>query len=236
MSLFSEVFSFVWLLRTSGDTILAHVWKAAATWVEAYANDPEISYQRDVSMDHQRLLFSLILGEYQGQKQTSAVKTFDRIVVAALITLLMKRRVALTIESGAAFVFAFASFVRSKSRLFELRIVSRKPAHSQADPENPIGKVVTAIISGLAGILSRRVGTVEQRKVESEKPFIDYTLLKPQKRNQEVEEKTRKALDRVLGDRIKDMLTVMILATEPSSRKRGYGGALLDAVTSLVGV
>ena len=49
-----------------------------------------------------------------------------------------------------------------------------------------------------------------------------------------MEEKARKALDTVLGDRIKDMLTVMILATEPSSQKRGYEGALLDAVTSLV--
>ena len=51
-----------------------------------------------------------------------------------------------------------------------------------------------------------------------------------------MKEKTRKALDRVLGDRIGDMLHVMILATERSSQKRGYGGALLDAVTSLVGV
>ena len=51
-----------------------------------------------------------------------------------------------------------------------------------------------------------------------------------------MEEKTRKALDRVLGDRAKDMLTVMILATEPASQNRGYGGALLDAVTSLVDV
>jgi hypothetical protein len=92
------VFPFVWRLRTPGDTILAHVWKAAATWVEAYANDPEISYQRDVSMDHQLLLFSfkLSLGGYQGQKQTSAVKAFDKIVVAGLITPLMKRRVALS--------------------------------------------------------------------------------------------------------------------------------------------
>jgi len=49
-----------------------------------------------------------------------------------------------------------------------------------------------------------------------------------------VEEKTRKALDSVLGNRVKDMMTVMILATERSSQKRGYGGALLDAVTSLV--
>lgn len=129
-------------------------------------------------MDHQRLLFSLILGGYQGQKQTSALKAFDRIVVAALITLLMKKTVALTIESGAAFVVAFASFVRSKSRWFELRNVSRKPAHSQTDPKNPIGKVVGAIISGLAAILNRRVGTAEQRKVEFGKPFIDYTLLK----------------------------------------------------------
>ena len=51
-----------------------------------------------------------------------------------------------------------------------------------------------------------------------------------------MEEKTRKALDRVLGDRVKDMMTVVILANEPSSRKRGYGGALLDAVTSLVNI
>ena len=75
-------------------------------------------------------------------------------------------------------MFAFAFFVRSRSRWFELRIVSRKPAHSQTDPENPIGKVVSAIISGLAALLSRRVGTAEQRKVEFGKPFIDYTLLK----------------------------------------------------------
>ncbi|KIM46362.1 hypothetical protein M413DRAFT_441454 [Hebeloma cylindrosporum] len=160
----------------------AHVWKAAATWVEAYAKDPELSYQRD------------------GQKQSSAVKAFDRIIVAGLITLLMKKRVALTIESGAAFVLA-------------------KPGHSETGAKNPIGKVVSAIISGLAAVLSRRIGTAEQRK-----------------RNQEVEQKTQKALDMVLGDRVKDMLTIMILATEPSSQKRGYGGALLDAVTSLADI
>jgi len=43
-----------------------------------------------------------------------------------------------------------------------------------------------------------------------------------------------KLVSEVLGDRIKDMIYVNLLATQPQSQGHGYGGALLDTVTRLV--
>ncbi|GLB42479.1 putative acetyltransferase (GNAT) domain containing protein [Lyophyllum shimeji] len=53
------------------------------------------------------------------------------------------------------------------------------------------------------------------------------------KRQQEIVEKTRNALERALGDRIDKMWLVESLWTDPASQGRGYGGALLDSVTIL---
>ena len=43
-----------------------------------------------------------------------------------------------------------------------------------------------------------------------------------------------KLISEVLGDRIKDMIFVDLLATQPESQGHGYGGALLDTITRLV--
>ncbi|KIM46361.1 hypothetical protein M413DRAFT_441453 [Hebeloma cylindrosporum] len=42
-----------------------------------------------------------------------------------------------------------------------------------------------------------------------------------------------KLISEILGDRIKDMIYVNLLATQPQSQGHGYGGALLDIVTRL---
>jgi len=43
-----------------------------------------------------------------------------------------------------------------------------------------------------------------------------------------------KLISEVLGDRIKHMIYVNLLATQPQSQGHGYGGTLLDTVTRLV--
>lgn len=53
-------------------------------------------------------------------------------------------------------------------------------------------------------------------------------------RNRELDAKIHEALNRLFGDRLEEMLTVNILATHPAVRRQGHGGALLDAVNSLV--
>lgn len=48
----------------------------------------------------------------------------------------------------------------------------------------------------------------------------------------------KKALEETpeLGENIKEMLLVELLATSPESQGRGYGSALLRAITLMVGV
>lgn len=53
-------------------------------------------------------------------------------------------------------------------------------------------------------------------------------------RNEEYEKKLRDAIHQVIGERVKDMIKVLALATEFESRRWRYDGTLLDSVTSLV--
>ncbi|CAA7260022.1 unnamed protein product [Cyclocybe aegerita] len=149
----------------------AHVWKAAKTWTRAYENDPEMQYLR---MSH---------------KQSGLEKAMDRVVMAALMSLLRKRRIALTVDDGTAFVFA----ANWSPRPSGYRDHTNSDFHS-AEENSVVGAA------------------------------------------QELEDKTKKAIENSLGDRVKDMVTIMILATDPESRGRGYGGSLLDAVTCLADV
>ncbi|KAJ3518078.1 hypothetical protein NLJ89_g94 [Agrocybe chaxingu] len=160
----------------------AHVWKAAKTWTRACENNPEMQYLR---MSH---------------KQSGLEKAIDRVVMTALMSLLRKRRIALTVDDSTAFVFA-------------------APPSVVSEPTGPLDRTSTVIIRILTSILQRKIVSSEQRK-----------------RNQELEDKTKKAIENSLGDRVKDMVTIMILATDPDSRGRGYGGSLLDSVTSLADV
>jgi len=160
----------------------AHIWKAAGTWTEAFRNDPQLRYQRD------------------DENQTRWTLAIDKIAIASIMSLLVKSNVALTIQSGAAFIIA-------------------APALGGANPNRPIDRAIRAIINALVAVLTRKFGSAEQRK-----------------RNKEVEEKSKEVVNRVLGNRTKDMLNVILLATEPASQGYGYGGSLLDAVTSLADI
>ncbi|KAF9568932.1 hypothetical protein CPC08DRAFT_757143 [Agrocybe pediades] len=53
------------------------------------------------------------------------------------------------------------------------------------------------------------------------------------KRSREAEEKMNKAAEEVLGDRVKEMVYVGLLATSPKSQGHGYGSALLEEVTRI---
>ncbi|KAF8165511.1 hypothetical protein B0H34DRAFT_241977 [Crassisporium funariophilum] len=53
------------------------------------------------------------------------------------------------------------------------------------------------------------------------------------KRLKEVREKLDKVVAETLGDRKEQMLYIDLVATEPKSQGHGYGGALVDAVTTL---
>ncbi|KAF9482923.1 hypothetical protein BDN70DRAFT_874337 [Pholiota conissans] len=50
------------------------------------------------------------------------------------------------------------------------------------------------------------------------------------KRAQETNEKSKAALDATIRDRLEDMIFLGLLATEPASQGKGYGGALLEAI------
>lgn len=94
----------------------------------------------------------------------------------------------------------------------------------------------------LAGLLSAwilsflgRLGTPEQKKVwKLMTKFVQHKCQQQFQRNREVQTKMEKLTFEVIGDRIKDMIYVDLLATQPQSQGHGYGGALLDTVTSLV--
>lgn len=53
-------------------------------------------------------------------------------------------------------------------------------------------------------------------------------------RNEEYEKKLQNAIHQAIGDRVKDMIKVMVLANESQSQGQHYDGILLDSVTSLV--
>lgn len=59
------------------------------------------------------------------------------------------------------------------------------------------------------------------------------TLLIKQ-RTKEATKKIQQVVSETLGNRIDQMFYVNLLATDPLSQGRGYGGALLDAVSGLV--
>ncbi|KDR83931.1 hypothetical protein GALMADRAFT_150974 [Galerina marginata CBS 339.88] len=161
------------------------VWKAARTWVEAFENDPQMRYLRS------------------NRRQTAWMKFIDRIAMACIMTVFIRRKVALTVHSGAA-------------------IVIGSPGLGEPTPKTQIDRVLDTIVGGLASVVSRKFFSAEQSK-----------------RNKELEEKTQVAIKTALeknGRKLSEMLSVMILATEPASQKRGYGGELLDAITSLADV
>jgi len=54
-------------------------------------------------------------------------------------------------------------------------------------------------------------------------------------RRAEVGTKVTNVTKEKIGDRTKDMLYVDLLCTSPESQDHGYGGALLDTITRLVG-
>ncbi|KAF8914157.1 hypothetical protein CPB84DRAFT_61505 [Gymnopilus junonius] len=159
-----------------------HVWKAAGTWVEAYRNDPQLRYLRD------------------NEKQTIWTKAIDRICIACIMTIILRRKIALTVNSGAAFVIG-------------------SPALNGRKPRGLVDRVINNIIKGFAAVVNRKFVTDEQHK-----------------RNDEFEGKYKEAVRRALGSRTRDMFCVMLLATESDSQGHGYGGALLDSLSSLADV
>jgi hypothetical protein len=53
-------------------------------------------------------------------------------------------------------------------------------------------------------------------------------------RLEESDTKMRSVIDITIGDRIGNMILINLLATEPASQGRGYGGSLVEAVNDIV--
>ncbi|KAF9057976.1 hypothetical protein BJ165DRAFT_1521308 [Panaeolus papilionaceus] len=156
------------------------VGRASETWIEAFAQDPQMLYLRDE------------------QRQTRFWQWVDKVSMSTYLAIALPSTVALTVKHGEAFIIA-------------------APARSISGPTKPLDRFLGFIQRGCAAVLKRSVGTGEQRK-----------------RNRELDAKIHEALNRLFGDRLEEMLTVNILATHPAVRRQGHGGALLDAVNSLV--
>ncbi|KAF8969471.1 hypothetical protein BDZ97DRAFT_246528 [Flammula alnicola] len=85
----------------------------------------------------------------------------------------------------------------------------------QTGPKTPINRIKDILANWIIAHVSRN-RTAEQ-----------------QKRALESNTKTAKVQNEVLGDRVKEMLYVGLVATDPQSQGHGYGGALLDTITSM---
>ncbi|PPQ65957.1 hypothetical protein CVT26_010719 [Gymnopilus dilepis] len=121
-------------LRVTDDVVplrQAHVWKAAGTWVEAYQNDPQLRYLRD------------------NERSTFWTKTVDKISIACILTIFLRKKIALTVNSGAAFVIGSPGVTDRKSR-------------------RPIDRIIDKVIKGLAGVVNRKFVSKEQRKRNAE--------------------------------------------------------------------
>ncbi|TFK43701.1 hypothetical protein BDQ12DRAFT_191612 [Crucibulum laeve] len=94
-------------------------------------------------------------------------------------------------------------------------LIIATPAKNQSGPPTP-GDRVLDWIAGLMVKIWGRLGSAEQHK-----------------RQKEFQDKVKDAISKHLGDRVNDMLYLEIVATEPASQGRGYGGALVDAVTAV---
>ncbi|KAF9472951.1 hypothetical protein BDN70DRAFT_997897 [Pholiota conissans] len=82
-------------------------------------------------------------------------------------------------------------------------------------PKTPSGHLFTWIMSQILRIFSSGA-TVEQ-----------------QKRLEEAKTKMTVLVEETIGDRLSDMVYIDILATEPASQGRGYGGALVEAINDM---
>jgi len=81
-----------------------------------------------------------------------------------------------------------------------------------------------------------KAGTAEQKKVSNNRPgYYRLEVTHVLQRRAEVSTKVTKVTKEMIGDRAKDMLYVDLLCTSPESQGHGYGGALLDTITRLVG-
>jgi len=101
------------------------------------------------------------------------------------MSILIRRKIALTVNSGAAFIFG-------------------APGLGEPKPKTPIDRAIDAIVGALASVVSRKFASAEQNQ-----------------RNKELEEKSQVVIKRALerrGRKANEMMLVMVLATDPSSR------------------
>lgn len=63
---------------------------------------------------------------------------------------------------------------------------------------------------------------------------IAYDFIFIIQRLDESDTKMRSVIDVTIGDRIGNMIVINLLATEPASQGRGYGGSLVEAVNDIV--
>ncbi|PPQ77410.1 hypothetical protein CVT25_010992 [Psilocybe cyanescens] len=84
---------------------------------------------------------------------------------------------------------------------------------SEAGPRTPVN-VITELITTLLTAAAKNIGVKEARK-----------------RNKEFARKSEVVISETLGDRIREMIYVNLLATDPQNQGQGYGGALLESIT-----
>uniref|UniRef100_A0A8H7Y1B9 N-acetyltransferase domain-containing protein n=1 Tax=Psilocybe cubensis TaxID=181762 RepID=A0A8H7Y1B9_PSICU len=81
--------------------------------------------------------------------------------------------------------------------------------------KNPID-AITNLLSTLLTAAVKNIAVKESRK-----------------RNKEFARKSEKVISETLGDRVREMAYVNLLATDPHHQGRGYGGALLESITRI---
>ncbi|THH12228.1 hypothetical protein EW145_g101 [Phellinidium pouzarii] len=95
-------------------------------------------------------------------------------------------------------------------------VASASPPAPEAEKRGPIDKQVDNIYRLIGRLLNLVGKSKEQRK-----------------RFDEVQMKLGKYAEEMLGEDMKKMRSVNALATAPAFQRRGYGGALVDAITEL---
>ncbi|KAF8812269.1 hypothetical protein BYT27DRAFT_7159461 [Phlegmacium glaucopus] len=91
-----------------------------------------------------------------------------------------------------------------------------QPGVVESEPKGPLDRAFSWLTKEITSALTGKLGSAEQRK-----------------RNEEYEKKLGDAIRQAIGERVKDMVKIMVLATEPQSQGRNYDGTLLNSVTSL---
>ncbi|KAF8069258.1 hypothetical protein FPV67DRAFT_1669274 [Lyophyllum atratum] len=145
-----------------------------------------------------------------GRKSTLFEKISERLRIMLYLLICIRTKVTLTVDKGISNVVGV-------------------PPSNPSDKKDLVARFAEFLTWILRWSRDRMATDPEEQRVRN---GWDNILFPPFRRK-EFDEKVGEAVKRSIGDRVEKMWYIEGLCTDPSFQGRGYGGAVLDAVTTL---